>query len=593
MKKILIFVFLAAVLSLVTSCNNDVLNKEPLGMISDNVVWADETLVNAYITEVYGEMDFFVNDLYGKSMYNTQFLGKNWFDMCMSTNISDEATDGWVAASFRNGPLTNAGGLFELWPYDLIRKQNVFLEQMAKSDLSANFKKQRIAEVRFLRAYTYFSMVKRYGGVPLITKSQSLTDSEADLYPVRNKEVEIYNFVSSEIDDIINDLPDSYSTSDLGRPTRYAALALKSRSAMFAASIATWGKMDLNGVVGIPATQAQSFWQASYDASNKIIQSGKYALYKKYWSTDKAKNYQYIFLDENNVEIIFSKQFNGNDGVGGIGHGWDLYQSPKAGNPWGGGNESAVYYSMVQSYDYIDGTPGTTMAPDLLTRNWTMGELWKNKDPRFFASIYTQGTPWQNDSLQMYFAILDANLVQVSSGSYNGILAKGASNASIFSFGVKKYLDPSVKTTPDNNMSTTDWIVFRYGEIVLNFAEAALELGKNAEALGAINQIRDRAGIALLSSISRDQIRNERKVELAFENHRYWDLRRWRTAQVALSGNQYAFRYLLDYNTRKFRVRTPLGYGTVLPKFSENQYYFPITRARIANNPNLVENPGY
>lgn len=582
MKKILYILITAlTIITTSTSCE-DVLDKKPLNIISDAVVWSDETLIDAYLTEIYGEMVFFVNDLYGNSMYTPQFLAKDWFDMCMTINICDEATDAWVYSGWKYNDLTDAGGLFELWPYDLIRKQNVFIEQMEKSNVNDEFKKKKIAEDRFLRAFTYFSMVKRYGGVPLITKAQNLTDPENELYPKRNKEVEVYNFIISEIDAIVNDLPESYSSSDLGRPTKYAALALKSRAAMYAASIATWGQVGLEGLVGIPAAQAQSFWQVSYDASKAIIESMKYALYP---------NYQYIFLDENNSEVIFSKQFNGPDGLSGKGHGWDLYQCPKGYNPWGGGNQSAVYLDMVESYENIDGTPGTLNRTELTSRLWTTEELWGNKDPRFKASIYTQDSPWMGDKLQFYNGIIvNGNII--NSGSYNGILAKGISNNNVTSFGVLKYLNPTFKN-PDNNTSPTDWIVFRYGEILLNFAEAAFELGKTTEALNAVNQIRARAGIALLTSVDRNKIRQERKVELAFENHRFWDLRRWRTAHNELSKNFSGLRYILDYETMKFKLEVIPAHGTVLPNFKPNKYYFPIGRSRIANNPNLVENPGY
>jgi starch-binding outer membrane protein, SusD/RagB family len=579
MKKILYS--LIAVFIISTSCE-DMLDKKPLNIISDGVVWEDETLIDAYLTEIYGEMVFFVNDLYGNSMYTPIFLAKNWFDMCMTINICDEATDAWVYSGWKYNQLTDAGGLYELWTYDLIRKQNVFLEQMEDANVNEAFKKQKIAENRFLRAFTYFSMVKRYGGVPLITKAQKLTDPEDELYPKRNKEAEIYDFIISEVDDIVNDLPENYDASDFGRPTRYAALALKSRAAMYAGSIATWGQYNLNGLAGIQSTQAESYWQQSYNASKAIIESGKYALYS---------DYQYIFLDENNEEVIFSKLFNGPGGLGMKGHGWDLYQCPRGYNPWGGGNQSSVYLDMVESYEYIDGTPGTLDRTELESKLWTMDELWKDKDPRFKASVYTQGTPWMNNELQFYNGIMvDGNII--TSGSYNGVLAKGISNNDRTSFGVLKYLIPTYEQ-PDNNASPTDWIVFRYGEILLNFAEAAFELGNTDEALNAVNQIRERAEIATLNSIDRDKIRHERRIELAFENHRFWDLRRWRIAHIELSRNFSGLRYILDYETKKFRVEVIDAHGTVLPNFNQNKYYFPIGRNRIANNPNLIENPGY
>ena len=143
--------------------------------------------------------------------------------------------------------------------------------------------------------------------------------------------------------------------------------------------------------------------------------------------------------------------------------------------------------------------------------------------------------------------------------------------------------------------SSVDWLVFRYGEILLNYAEAALALGKSGDALGAVNQIRERAGIADLPSLSQDQYRHERRVELAFEGHRYWDLRRWRTAQTLLSQNTSGLRYILDFTTGKYKLMVIENIdGTVTPPaFYPQNYYLPITITRTGNNPNLVENPGY
>ena len=118
--------------------------------------------------------------------------------------------------------------------------------------------------------------------------------------------------------------------------------------------------------------------------------------------------------------------------------------------------------------------------------------------------------------------------------------------------------------------------------------------GKTDDALNAINQIRERAGIAKLTSITREQIRHERKVELAFEGHRYWDLRRWRIATSVIPVNRSGLRYVLDYNTRKYKVMILKNYdGVAAPIFDEKNYYMPITATRISNNPSLVENPGY
>ena len=145
-------------------------------------------------------------------------------------------------------------------------------------------------------------------------------------------------------------------------------------------------------------------------------------------------------------------------------------------------------------------------------------------------------------------------------------------------------------------------MVFRLGEIYLNYAEAAIELGKNADALWAVNELRKRAGVAVLSSITRDLVRKERKVELAFEGNRLWDLRRWRIATTELSKSHSSLQFVLDgssyvngaYNplTAKYKIILIVGDNTT-QFFSDKLYYWPITKARTANNPNLVENPGY
>jgi hypothetical protein len=162
-------------------------------------------------------------------------------------------------------------------------------------------------------------------------------------------------------------------------------------------------------------------------------------------------------------------------------------------------------------------------------------------------------------------------------------------------FGIMKYLDPNAENMLWLSESTTDYQIFRYAEILLNYAEAAFELGRQGDALDAVNQIRDRAGIALLTSIDRDKIRHERKVELAFENHRFWDLRRWRTAVETLTRTYSGLRYVYDYASGEYWLMFINNVDRAVPQptFPEKNYYLPIGQFRVAANPNLVENPGY
>ena len=595
MKKILIG--LAVIFTLGTSCKK-ILEKKPLNIISDDAVWSDPTLISSYLIQCYSEMSIFTND----EVDANGFIGGDmWFDMYTINELSDECKPDWVDAGYgyKLGNLKVQGGLNEWWPYKTIRELNTFIQRVPSSPLDDATKKERLAEARFLRAYCYFGMVERYGGVPLITTPQNTSDPNSTLYPVRNTEEEVYKFIISEMDAVHNDLPATQASGDVGRPTKYAAMALECRAALYAGSIAQFGTVQLNGVVGITAANADVYYQKAYDVADTVMKSGAFSLYNNYPS-DKTNNYRQLFLDKtNNPEVIFSKRHNNIDPRnGGAGWAYDFFQSP-APQAWGGGNQDAPYMEMVEEYENTDGSPGSYDPAVVQQGLHTTDELFGKKDPRFAATIFTQNTSWRGAPLQVYNGILDANGTVIKGGSYNGVLATGANYfvavGSNTGFGVLKYLDETSQAEYTWGTSSQDYIIFRYGEILLNYAEAAFELGKPADAMTAVNLIRSRAGMPQLSSITRDQIRHERKIELAFEGHRYWDLRRWRVATNVLSKPFSGFQYILDSQTGKYKivVLNQVDGSVAQPEFYTQNYYFPITLTRTANNPKLVENPGY
>lgn len=580
-----------------SSCSENVLDKVPLDIISDNTVWNDASLADAYLTECYAETYVFMNVSTDNS-WNNLWLGDAGFAPMNISEASDEAKSCWFGFSYKYGNLKITGGLFEWWEgaYKVIRKLNEFIEKVQLSPLDDGVKTQRIAEARFLRAYNYFELVKRYGGVPLITTVQQPSEPKESLYPARAKEQDVYDFVLSECSAIANDLPET--GIDISRPTKYAVLALKCRAALYAGSIAQFGAVQLEGVVGINRT-ATDYYQQSFDAAKLIIDGGKYSLYNKY-PEDKVKNFRNLFLEKNNTEGIFGKKHDTTNGMGNGGNGWawDFFNCPYP-NGWGGGNETGPYLEMAEEFDLINGSSGKLDRTAIQQGLWTTDQLWANKDPRFFASMYTANTEWKGSLLDYHKGIILPDGTLQTDGSFNGVLANGNQNINGTGFGVLKYLDEShgnlIGLNGDWATSSTDWMVFRYGEVLLNFAEAAFNIGKSSDALDAVNQIRNRAGIALLTSIDRETIRHERKVELAFEGHRYWDLRRWRTAVTDLSRSFSGLRYVLDYTTGKYKLMVIDNIdGTVTPPaFYPQNYYLPITLARTGNNTNLVENPGY
>ena len=601
MKKIL-FIFCIGLISF-TSCKKDVLDKRPLDLITDAVVWNDPALIDAYLTQLYAQTAIFTNE---SPSYNNGFQG-DWLGGEQSggpfwiNEIADESKAGWGflidATGYKAGGLQIGGGLLEWWEmsYRTIRSLNEFIERVPNSPIDVSVRKQRIAEARFLRAFNYFAMVKRYGGVPLITKVQNVGDPNETLFPARDSEQKIYDFVILEVDAIVGDLAEV--PADYGRPGKYAALALKIRAALYAGSIAQFGTVQLNGLLGIPTASANAYYQKSYDAAKSIISGGKFALYNA--DADKVKNFNNIFLVKQNSEIIFAKRHNEVNALTSGGNAWsyDFFQCPKP-HAWDAGNQDAPYLEMAEEFEHLDGTSGTLDRTAIQQGLWSMDKLWANKDPRFFATIYTMGTQWKGTIVDPHNGLILPTGEIITSGSYAGVPALGTqklNNKFITSFGVMKYLDEKADNMQWVSQSKSDYTVFRYGEVLLNFAEAAFELGKTDEALNAVNQIRTRAGIATLAAVDREKIRHERKVELAFEGHRYWDLRRWRTAESVLSVNRSGIRYILDYTTGKYKLQIVdnVDGETTTPKFYSYNYYFPITLARTGNNKNLVENPGY
>lgn len=613
---------IVALAATVTSCY-DVLDKVPTDRYTDAVVWNDPALLDMYLAELYACTPVMVNDatcLYDSSPMNRD--GNDWGTVMgyseqmegtvRMLEITDEAKYNFGAQAHMldikdNGFQVNSTQM-QWWgnAYYTIRNLNDFIERAAESSISNV--NERIAEARFLRAFCYFAMVKRYGGVPLITEVQSIDADSTALYPKRNTEKELYDFILKETDEISEILP---SATDAGRANKWAALALRSRAALYAGSIAQFGSVQLDGLLGFPNGEASQYYQICYDASKKIMSESPYALYNA--DADKVENFKNIFLKKSNCEAIMVKQHTGPSASDGGKNrwSWDMTECPRP-NVWGVGNYHGPYLDMAEEFEYIDGTPGKIDRASAKSRLWTMEELWGNKDPRFAASIWTNGTSWPDavggvlgeNTIDMHNGIIskDGTLIDGRYDSYEGVAAIGDQltrfkelSCTNTGFGVMKYLDPTANNMNWFSESTTDYLIFRFGEILLNYAEAAFELGRTGDALDAVNQIRERAGIARLTSIDREKIHHERKVELAFENHRYWDLRRWRTAVTALTRTYSGLRYIYDAASGKYRLDfvDDIDGRPQTPTFPEKNYYLPIGHGRTSANPNLVENPGY
>ncbi|WP_052143602.1 RagB/SusD family nutrient uptake outer membrane protein [Wocania ichthyoenteri] len=580
-----------------TACE-DPFSLTPSDIISEDIVFDDESLVDAFLTEIYDEALF---EPRGGQSNNNQNLINGFGGEARNFAPWQTPFGGAVGRIFDEN---NGAGALEYWPYDDIREMNVFIEKVPESTvLDPDFVAIKVAEARFIRAFTYFEMVKRYGGVPLATKALPVNTPEEDLFIPRNSEKEIYDFIGSEMDAIVDILP---SSSIKGRVNRWAALALKSRAMLYAASVANFGTQQMDGLLGFPNSDANSYYQQSLTASREIMFEGSFSLYRK--EADPSLNFEKMFVDENNnPEAIFVEEWNVDSGKA---HSWDYLANPD-GYGFGWNSNFPVYLETLEQFDFIDGSSGmvdramyddtTPIDPD-----W----YFEQRDPRMRASIFYPGTKWRGT--QVYFHrstdYTDPNSGLRETSTSNTFIIPGSNgwpgagprrNISAGSnptaLLVKKRSDETIGFLT-NDTSGSDYLIFRLGEIYLNYVEAAYYLGDpNGDMAATINDLRDRAGMPALSigEITEDAIRHERRVELAFESHVFWDLRRWRIAVQELDGvvrHRMHFRY--DFDNDTYTIAIADGDKGRIRSHTERNYYYAFGLEIIADT-RIKENPGY
>ena len=496
------------------------------------------------------------------------------------------------------------------WPYKDINSLNIFINDFSDSEDEKIL--STVGEAHFLRAYLYFELVKRYGGVPLIADNLDNYDRLK-----RNTEKESWDFIANELDSATNLLVDRQKDgiTDKDRANKFTAFALKSRAMLYAGTIAKYGKGSENGgLQGIENSEAERYLTLAYAAADSVVESGKYALYNSY--AGSSKNYQYIFLDENNDEVIFQFDFD----FPGNGHSYDMHWAPyRFKDGWG--TETVPLIEMVEDYEYTD---GTIKPLDYTKKYQSVAEVFEGKDLRFDATILHGGSKWQGEEMEIHreTRVLTAdggeesyyvnsewqltandNLIPGvegvrATGLDGPINVSGGWDITRTGFYIKKYLDPD-KILADGE-SWQNQILIRYGEVLLNKAEAAAELGGayEAEGLEAMNEVRERANQPMKSGLLIDAVRHERKIEMAFELNRFWDLRRWRIGGDVLQNTMF---HALNPIQWIDQTKTPAEIYYTIEKvepgdhlkprlYNERDNYCPVP---VSDNPGMIQNSGW
>ena len=512
-----------------------------------------------------------VFDVYAQ-IYNNEFESNSAYFLAGATDEAQYALETGAVNNYVNGGWSAANPYSNTWnkSYTAIADICMYLEKIDQADLSEwqynssyDIWVQQMEifpyELRFLRAYFYFDLLRTYGDVPLVTTT--LTNAQANNI-TRTPADQIVKFIVDELDAVAPYLPVSYLSevnSEVGRATKVAAFALKARTLLYAAS-------PLFNPSGDKAK-----WEKAAEACKYILDNAKT------WGL-KLSNYGALWGHDAffNPEIIF-----------GLGRG-ESNSFEMANYPVGvenGASGNCPTQSLVDQYEYLDN--GETFAqryPGSIDLNSV--DPYEGLDPRFALTVVKNGDEWPSNGAQK-------KAIETFVGGFNASPKYGATPTGYY---LKKYVDGSCVTTADNQTTRRHtWILFRLGEFYLDYAEAVFNATGSANdatygmtANEAINVLRNRSDIKMPKFTEDgdawvERYERERLVELAFENHRFWDVRRWKKAD----------KYFRTVQVASISSSKELTRSTVTRQWDDKYYFYPIPQTELKKNPNLTQNPGW
>lgn len=628
MKKIIILlsitVMLAGTMAGLKSCNKDFLNTKPLDRISSDATWSDGALSTAFIYNVYS------------------YLGYGGFEEQALAALTDEAMfthAGRNINTFNEGSETpsNLAWMSDTYRWDrmylAIRQANTAIQNLPTSTFTDETLKERLlGEAHFLRAYYYHQLVRYYGGVPLIDKPYGLNE---DYTIARNTFAECVNFIVADLDKAATMLTAKPNTP--GRASRLAALALKSRILLYAASdlhdgptakaksptLSSYSNLDL---VAYPSGDRTARWTAAKNAAKAALDAGagyKVDLNAPVTPAEGRANYLSIAMGGQSavgdaaaaVELIFQRTHTAlytvedNWPLGGIHYG--INNGPNGYHNWAG---NTPIQQLVDDYEMMDGSKF----------DWNnaahKAAPYENRDPRFYVTIMYDGAPWKPRPSD----VKDRDPAdRIQTGYYddgtgtfiNGIDTRESPienwNGSRTHYYTRKFIDANPALADNqSNAQVIPWPFIRYTELMFNYIEACLALGQEDEARTWLNKIRFRAGMPAVTDVGNallDRYRNERRIELVYEEHRYHDVRRWMIPQTTVGRGIKAIKvearlkagqtphvpYRHDPGKYNYTYTVEDNTEVETRKWVDKMYFRPISRDEINRNDKLVQNPGY
>lgn len=614
-NKYLVFLFITCFSF--TSCNDDFLDTRPLGEVSESSVWSDAALSQAFVVGIY------------------QGFGQGGFDEQMLASLTDEAMfthPGRGITTITEGRSNPAdiGWVNNTinWPamFNRIRAANIAIEQLTTPQFpnTGGAVDRLMGEAKFLRAYYYQQLSRYYGGVPILERPYELGEETYDV--ARNTYEEVVNFMVKDLDEAAALLKGKSTIS--GRANEVSALALKARVLLYAASdlrdastakakssvLASYSNIEF---ISYTSGNRMERWQKAQAAAKAVLDmtsGNQMGLSGPVSKEVGIQNYINNSMARNGgeKEILLGRYFiNAKTENGGR---QGLFNGPNGYNNWAGNTPVQL---LVDDYEMMDGTKFSWQNQEHAKAPY------ENRDARFYASILYDGSQWKPRS--------SANspkdpLGQIQTGRYDVINSSGAKvthfgldtrnssiedwNGSYTGYYIRKFTDANPAIVDQNTWQQVPWPVLRYTEAVLNYVEASIELGQETEAKNWLNQIRFRVGMPAVTESGealKERYRNERRIEMAYEEQRYHDVRRWMIAEstlgrkangISVTGtlkdgkSLSVYKYDPEYYNYVYKV-IEMDPGKENRAWADKLYLLPIHRDEMNRNALLIQNPGY
>lgn len=494
-------VCLAGTLALLSACE-DWLEIEPKDRFGDTTVWGSEENADMFLNDIYNQLPHLNNETQNLDQYSdNSYVGAEWMNARTTIYTGALSPTSWIPGPWDMWKWGRQNNDDAKGQYERIRSCNLFINKVKESEFSADYKKERLAEARFLRAWFYHYLWMAYGGVPIITEVLDNNVSTDIFYP-RETAQKTFEFIDKELDEIKEDLPDRRSGADLGRASKGAILTLKGWVELFHAS-------ELRN----PGKDKKR-WEAAAATLRDVIELGVYHLQPTIldlWT--EATN--------NNNEVIFDFQMSKQNGgrreglfgpvfVKGVQSSWGNMQPTQ---------------ELVDDYCMANGLPISDPAS-----GYDKNNPYKGREKRFYQSILYDGSKWQGEEI----------ITRVGVGSPNEIDTSSESDVTNTGYYTRKTIDESVNGADNLQMSNgmANYIFFRYADVLLMYAEASLEAGDKPTAEEYLDMVRTRGDNmpsledtypqGITENQLREVIRRDRRIELAFEDKRWWDILRWK-----------------------------------------------------------------